>query len=54
MAVRKWGKPRRCPVFTSTSTLVPARKGGKSLRLVSTRMRMGMRCTTFTQLPLVF
>jgi len=33
---------------------MPARSGGRLLSLVSTRTRIGMRCTTFTQLPLVF
>ena len=53
-AVRKCGRPRAWPVSTSTSTLIPARNGGRLLSLVSMRTRMGMRWTTFTQLPLVF
>ena len=53
-AVRKCGQPRAWPVSTSTSTLIPARSGGKFLSLVSTRTRIGMRWTTLTQLPLVF
>ena len=51
---RKCGKPRAWPVSTSTSTLMPARSGGRFLSLVSTRTRIGTRCTTLTQLPLVF
>ncbi len=42
--VRTRGKPRAFPVSTSTSTLMPARSGGKFLSLTSTRTRIGMRC----------
>ena len=48
------GKPRAWPVSTSTSTLIPARSGGSFLSVVSRRTRIGTRCTTLTQLPLVF
>jgi hypothetical protein len=40
-------------VSTLTSTLMPTRSGGFPGAL-STRTRMGMRCTTLTQLPLEF
>src|SRR5882757_1149280 len=53
-ADRNEGKPRAWPVSTSISTLMPARSGGRLLSLVSTRTRIGIRCTTLTQLPLVF
>ena len=49
----KLGSPRSCPVSTFTSTLMPTRSGGLPGVLL-TRMRIGMRCTTLTQLPLVF
>src|SRR5262249_39779057 len=53
-AARKCGRPRTWPVSTAISTLIPARSGGRRLSLVSTRTLTGMRCTTFTQFPLVF
>ena len=47
-------QPREWPVWMLTSTLIPARSGGRFRSLVSTATRSGIRCTTFTQLPLVF
>ena len=49
----KPGNPRACPVSTFTSTLMPTRSGGLPGAFL-TRMRIGMRWTTLTQLPLVF
>jgi hypothetical protein len=45
---------RAWPVSTLTSRLIPARNGGRFLSFVSMRTRIAIRCTTFTQLPLVF
>ena len=41
------------PVSMSTVTLMPERSDSPP-ELRSMRMRTGMRCTTFTQLPLAF
>ena len=45
--------PRSCPVSTLSSTLIPTRNWGFPGVLV-TLTRIGIRCTTLTQLPLVF
>ena len=45
--VRKCGRPRAWPVSTSTSTLIPARNGGRLLSLVSMRTRMGIALDDF-------
>src|SRR4051794_29396188 len=52
-SVMKLGSPRSCPVSTFNSTLIPTRNDGLSGALL-TRMRIGVRWTTLTQLPLVF
>ena len=44
---------RLWPVSISTVVLMPTRSGGSPSRQV-TAMRTGMRCTTFTQLPVAF